>query len=66
MTDDELWALVVAAEKATDEAQLAQRAASSNELNLAERAALRDRVAETALVFTRLTNQWKKRTRGGS
>ena len=65
MNDDVLWELVVAAEKAMDEAQLAQRSAPDNG-DLAKRAALRDRVAETTLAFTRLTNQWQKHARGES
>jgi hypothetical protein len=64
-TDDVLWELVVAAQKSLDEAQLAQRSSPDN-ADLATRARLRDRVAETTLAFTRLTNQWQKHTRGES
>ena len=65
MTDDELWALVVAAEKAMDQALFALQSVSDDE-DLAQRAALRDRSAEKMLAFTRLTNQWQKRLRSES
>jgi len=65
MTDDVLWELLVAAQKAMDEAQLAQRSLPDS-ADLAKRAVLRERVAETTLAFTRLTNQWQKHTRGES
>jgi hypothetical protein len=65
MNDDVLWEHVVAAEKAMDEAQFAQRSSPDN-ADSGDRAVLRDRVAETTLAFTRLTNQWQKHARGES